>query len=284
MKSIIFTLLMSLVFLTTRAQNIPPYAGETIDSVAYRISYETQSVSNPAMKDSSGHYIYSTDIMRLDIGRSKSCFYSYTNYLRDSLRYLTYSQGMKFKRANAPRGAITWKVYQNYPKGMTTVTDAIYHVFYKINEEMAEPQWHVIADSSTTILGYNCTLATTHYKGRDWRVWFTEDIPLDFGPWKLRGLPGLILQASDQTNQYVFKAIGLQHADGSELITLPQDLNHYEKVSQKEFDKAKSEMSFFEAAEMSGVKMGLNPNHIDDSETLKLFHKVLPYNPIEISE
>lgn len=283
MKNIIFILLMSLVFQTTIAQNILPFAGDAIDSVAYRICYEVKSVANPVMKDSSGHYICSTDIMRLDIGQSISCFYSYTNYRRDSLLNLAYSQGKKFKRGT-PRGAITWKVYQNYPKGMTTVTDAIYHVFYKINEDLVNPQWRVIADSCANILGYNCTLATIHYKGRDWSAWFTEDIPLSLGPWKLRGLPGLILQASDQTMQYVFKAIGIQRADGSELITLPKDFNHYEKVSQKEFDKAKSEMSFAEAAEMSGIKMGLNPNKTDDSETLKLFHKVLPYNPIEISE
>lgn len=284
MKYIIFTLLMSLVIQTTRAQNIPSLAGEAIDSVAYRISYEVKSVANPALKDSTKHYFYSTDIMRLDIGRITSCFYSYTNYRRDSLLYLAYNQGMNFKRTGAPRGAITWKVYQNYPKGMTTVTDRIYHVSYKISEKMTEPQWCVIGDSSTTILGYNCTLATTHYKGRDWRAWFTEDIPLNFGPWKLNGLPGLILQVADITNQYVFKAIGLQHADGSELITLPQNFDRYEKVSQKEFDKAKSETSFFEAAEMSGVKMGLNPNNMDDAETLKLMHKVMPYNPIELSE
>ena len=85
MKNIIFILLMSLVFQTTIAQNILPFAGDAIDSVAYRICYEVKSVANPVMKDSSGHYIYSTDIMRLDIGQSISCFYSYTNYRRDSL-------------------------------------------------------------------------------------------------------------------------------------------------------------------------------------------------------
>jgi hypothetical protein len=30
--------------------------------------------------------------------------------------------------------------------------------------------------------------------------------------------------------------------------------------------------------------MGLNPNNMDDAETLKLMHKVMPYNPIELSE
>jgi GLPGLI family protein len=88
MKIIGLTLFMSLVFLTTRAQDIPHYAGQIIDSVDYRISYEAKSVSNPAYKESLGHYKYSTDMMRLDVGKSTSCFYSYTNYRKDSLLYL----------------------------------------------------------------------------------------------------------------------------------------------------------------------------------------------------
>ena len=38
-------------------------------------------------------------------------------------------------------------------------------------------------------------MATTHFRGRDWKVWFSEEIPLPLGPWKLGGLPGLILAA-----------------------------------------------------------------------------------------
>lgn len=55
--------------------------------------------------------------------------------------------------------------------------------------------WNVVSDSVKTILGYECHLATARYHGRDWRVWFTLDIPLSLGPAKLCGLPGLILQA-----------------------------------------------------------------------------------------
>ena len=36
-------------------------------------------------------------------------------------------------------------------------------------------------------------MATTHFRGREWKVWFSEEIPLSLGPWKLGGLPGLIL-------------------------------------------------------------------------------------------
>lgn len=55
--------------------------------------------------------------------------------------------------------------------------------------------WNVIADSVKTILGYECQMAETTFRGRHWKVWFTLDIPLSIGPWKFGGLPGLVLQA-----------------------------------------------------------------------------------------
>ena len=48
-----------------------------------------------------------------------------------------------------------------------------------------------------------CKKATTHFRGRNYSAWFTTDIPLPFGPWKLNGLPGLILEVYD-TNKNVY--------------------------------------------------------------------------------
>lgn len=66
-------------------------------------------------------------------------------------------------------------------------------------------KWDITSETKK-ISGYTCTKATTFYRGRKWIAWFTPDIPLSFGPWKLHGLPGLILKANDADNIYTFVA------------------------------------------------------------------------------
>ena len=62
-------------------------------------------------------------------------------------------------------------------------------------EPISEITWEVMGDSTKNILGYECLMAETDYHGRHWTVWFTPEIPIYDGPWKLQGLPGIILEA-----------------------------------------------------------------------------------------
>jgi len=45
---------------------------------------------------------------------------------------------------------------------------------------------------------FSATKAVTSFRGRKYTAWFTTDIPVDVGPWKFHGLPGLILEIYDE--------------------------------------------------------------------------------------
>lgn len=76
-------------------------------------------------------------------------------------------------------------------------------------EPLNEIRWK-IADSTKTVLGYECIMAKADYHGREWTAWFSSEIPLQEGPWKLTGLPGLILEATESTGQHSFIATGIE--------------------------------------------------------------------------
>ncbi len=63
------------------------------------------------------------------------------------------------------------------------------------------PKWR-FAKESQKILGYNCTLATTTFRGRNYKAWFTTEIPMAVFPWKLKGLPGAILAFEDDKGYF----------------------------------------------------------------------------------
>jgi GLPGLI family protein len=80
---------------------------------------------------------------------------------------------------------------------------------FLIKDTYHQFSWN-ISDESKTIGNYQCIKATTTYRGRDWTAWFTPEIAIPFGPWKLHGLPGLILEAVDSKNENVYKAVKVE--------------------------------------------------------------------------
>ena len=86
-------------------------------------------------------------------------------------------------------------LYRNLSQGKISVYTSIMGTGYLIEDDIPKMDWTINEDSTVQVLGYECHKATTTFRGRTWAVWFTEEIPLNIGPWKLGGLPGLILKA-----------------------------------------------------------------------------------------
>lgn len=99
-------------------------------------------------------------------------------------------------------------VLSNPSDNQLTVYDKFGDELEYYSEPFDELTWEIEGDSSENVLGYECVLAHSDYHGRHWRAWFTQDIPIQSGPWKLRGLPGLILKA-DADGIFIFTATGI---------------------------------------------------------------------------
>ena len=102
------------------------------------------------------------------------------------------------------------EVWTNYPDGKTTVRDAIPPTIYETQEARRPINW-TLTDNTVTISSYLCKTATCQLHGRQWTVRYADDIPTTAGPWKLCGLPGLIVEA-EADGIHRFTLTDLQHA------------------------------------------------------------------------
>lgn len=55
-------------------------------------------------------------------------------------------------------------------------------------------KWKIVEGETKEISGFKCQKALTTFRGSQFTAWFCADIPIMFGPWKLKGTPGLILE------------------------------------------------------------------------------------------
>ena len=95
-------------------------------------------------------------------------------------------------------------------------------------------EWDV-EEGDTLICGYQCQKASTAFGGRKWNVWYTLDVPYSDGPWKLCGLPGLIMKADDDKGDYSFTAVEISKGNGRRMEKA--DLRGIDKMTKEKFVK-----------------------------------------------
>jgi len=114
------------------------------------------------------------------------------------------------------------QVWTDYPEGQVTVRDAIPPSIYETQEQRKNIKWTLNDERlrvgeqgsgiTLTVAGYQCKTAVCQLHGLKWTVRYAEDIPTTAGPWKLCGLPGLIVEAVSDDGIHRFTLTELQHA------------------------------------------------------------------------
>jgi GLPGLI family protein len=92
-----------------------------------------------------------------------------------------------------------------------------------------------LENSTRQIAGYICQKAIGQFGGRKYIVWFATAIPFQYGPWKLSGLPGVILEATDANGEVQFMCKEI--AKGENDIMSYDELDHFARVDEKKLLK-----------------------------------------------
>ncbi|GAB1405346.1 hypothetical protein MASR1M74_25270 [Lentimicrobium sp.] len=188
------------------------------DPVLFNIIYEFKYVRDLADKENPF-----TDKMILSVGKNSSRYISekmYNQLQREQSadnadKALVGEQGLGQKMAvsggpllmvNNNNVVIDEQILKNFENKKLTIWGFMGPKDYKTETNLPKIEWQIL-DEKKTIGNYNCQKASGHYGGRLYDVWFTQDLPLQDGPWKLSGLPGLILGARDSRDEVIFTFI-----------------------------------------------------------------------------
>lgn len=77
---------------------------------------------------------------------------------------------------------------------------------YYIIESSDPIEWK-LENETKTIDKIKVSKAVTSFGGRKWVAWYNEDVPLSEGPYKFRGLPGIIVEMQDSEGLIVYKMV-----------------------------------------------------------------------------
>lgn len=117
-----------------------------------------------------------------------------------------------------------------------------------VDDNWIEIKWSII-DKQKNIMGYECQKAIGTFRGREYTVWFTKQIPVPYGPWKLYGLPGLILEAYDKKDMVHLIAKQISYPDttvarrifeppSEPIVKTIKEFAHYEDFYLEQVEKA----------------------------------------------
>lgn len=177
------------------------------------------------------------------------------------------------------------EIFIDKTKPIMTVSDKIGFKWYHFYAPVPQINWELSSEKKV-ISGYKCQKAFGQYGGRIYEAWFAPDLPYTFGPWKLAGLPGLILAANDTKNEITFECKEVsKNTDPEEIVASFTMLDRSVKVAPKEY-KQISQMFATDPLTViegqipgSGKNVRIRNTGNPDNNTVK---KIAKYNPMEL--
>jgi len=140
--------------------------------------------------------------------------------------------------------------------------------FYTVSEPKIKLNW-VLEGKTKTILNFKCNSAKVKFRGKEYIAYYTTEIPINGGPWKFRGLPGLILELKSLDNKIDFKVLSIKKEkkiDKKDFLFKKNelvDIKLFKELSFKNIKKRKRFLEFLAAENGGSVETNFRNNHID---------------------
>ena len=287
-------------------------SAQTSDTAQVLVHYKFTHVRDTTNRD----HPY-TENMALYIGKTSSAYRSYDNVLEQ----IEFKKQVQAAMASSPDGRIqihrnskgSGAEYYEFPnENKLARKEPLVMETYLMEDAMPAIDWKIASDTQT-FGGLRCQKATGYFKGRIYTAWFCPDLPLHVGPWKLNGLPGVIVEAYDAKKdvQFMFDGVEkvamvikpdgqtsgpkpgdhgpmvltLDGGNGSDLniIQLPKDAI---KTTDKEFSKLdaamKKDRDAFAQSQMAARNANLPPGADHVMIKIKPGPQAVVNNPIEL--
>ncbi|MBS9524098.1 GLPGLI family protein [Litoribacter ruber] len=225
---------------------VEPTLSSSNMAVYYQLVYVDDTLSMESPK---------TEFMVLLVGEQQSLFKSYNKYLQDSLIQAHSSSGTTPKeffelKKQYPNSNFDFQIVKNTRS--IKVYDKIIPDHYVYEKDMSGLEWEITGDKKT-LMGFTVQKAKALYGGRVWEAWFSEDLPLNDGPYVFGGLPGLVIEVKDSQGHYAFNLYKIKKGIKSSLE--PYLVKKPIVASEKQFLRLRKEFHLQASQKLSQSNM-----------------------------
>ena len=198
-----------------------------------------------------------TEMMFLDITKDGSKYYSYTVFNSDSIMKVDLEKqlaatGSINVKSDMQKGSVRYSVTKTYPDYKINLHRRLGMDAYNISDDR-KINWKISSEKEK-IGEWNAQKAEADFAGRHWTAWFSTEIPIQDGPYKFRGLPGLIVKIEDKTGSHKMELKGIKNITGN------VDINVFEvkeiAVNSKQFQKVLKEYENDPTKGIKQIQMG----------------------------
>ncbi len=173
-------------------------------------------------------------------------------------------------------------VYKNYNEQYLISQDKVADKYFFTKEPLIQMQWQLTGNTKK-LLKYNCQEATTTFRGRDYVVYFTAELPFKAAPFKFYGLPGVVLQIKTIDEQINIQASRLKVQPSGKSIQNPFEnkptitWEEFTTIYAKKVKAQNNKVRSLRASEMSaGKQMGM------DADKAALSSEMLAEDRLEV--